>query len=398
MRQRELRPPSHGPSIASKVKALIVVVVASFAMALALFELAVDARIDGRRFPRDLRGPNGEPVRAMVTPIYVSTTRVTDFFKEVEPFGRCLPASVEVHTDRFGLRSSSPDRRYREGPTIALVGDSYTFGSEVEYSQTLQGLLEAERSQVQFINFGVSGSSSSYFAETVRAKLGLTGLRLDGLIVGLYIDMQLGDLPRTIAREAFGDSVVYDGVSISRSRYDEISSSGIERLAFWLEVELRRRLSSFNLVFPAAVRREFASSLRDSLDPRLFDELERRVLDGLTSLRSAASLPPGQTIVWLVPSNLEVKEKWLARREGRAPERFFELSREFWDRLVMRLRADGYLTVDPRGAIERLALEDGVPAFSCSGHFAPSAYRRLLDEMNAALDRLVAAPLLSELH
>jgi hypothetical protein len=146
------------------------------------------------------------------------------------------------------------------------------------------------------------------------------------------------------------------------------------------------------------VRREFASSLRDSIDRRSFGELERRVLDGLTSLRRAAALPPGRTIVWLVPSNLEVEEKWLARRAGRPREHFFELSREFWDRLVLRLRADGYLTVDPRGAIERLALEEGVPAFSHSGHFAPSAYRSLVDEMNPALDRLLAAPLPSELH
>ncbi|MDQ3920829.1 MAG: hypothetical protein M3248_00530, partial [Actinomycetota bacterium] len=69
------------------------------------------------------------------------------------------------------------------------MGDSFTYGNEVQYEDTLQARLEARFRGVNIANFGMSGRNSRYFAAMTRRALACTGLpSVDAAVVGIYTD------------------------------------------------------------------------------------------------------------------------------------------------------------------------------------------------------------------
>jgi hypothetical protein len=81
-----------------------------------------------------------------------------------------------------------------------MVGDSFCFGYENDYDETLQAMLDRRFGEsANIVNFCVTGSSSIYYPYTVATFRQRFPHPLDALLVRLYTDMQNGDVPRVLA-------------------------------------------------------------------------------------------------------------------------------------------------------------------------------------------------------
>jgi lysophospholipase L1-like esterase len=86
------------------------------------------------------------------------------------------PKSYRVHTNAFGMRDRPVSREKQAGVLrIACLGDSSTFGYNVEQDETyprrLQALLDAEYpGKFEVLNFGVPGYTSLHGLETLKHR------------------------------------------------------------------------------------------------------------------------------------------------------------------------------------------------------------------------------------
>lgn len=61
---------------------------------------------------------------------------------------------ADVYTDSWGLRSSGNSGPRLDGKTVAVLGDSFTFGWGVDYDSTFVGVLNQKMIGMTFVNFG----------------------------------------------------------------------------------------------------------------------------------------------------------------------------------------------------------------------------------------------------
>jgi lysophospholipase L1-like esterase len=273
------------------------------------------------------------------------------------------------------MRASATHSSFPHGKTVALVGDSFTAGAEVPFEETLQARIAARFPAVNVMNFGISGSNSRFFPAQAKRFIERTGTRPDVYLVGLYKDMQVGDIPRREAVERHGGRVIYRGVQVSRAEYERLEASWSRRAAFEAEVFLREHSSTFNVLFPPKPAPGFAIPLLDELSPERFVKWRA---DLLGTIRDLARTSPGsRTIVWLIPSNQDFLQRIAARRQRkpRPIPPWVARSDQFWAGLAADLRAAGFDVIDPTEAIERLLTGPrGEYPFTASGHFRPAAY------------------------
>jgi hypothetical protein len=254
-----------------------------------------------------------------------------------------------------------------------MVGDSFCFGDENEYDETLQAMLDqsfGERANI--VNFCRPGSSSIYYPDTVAAFCERFRRPLDELLVSLYVDMQIGEVPRLLgARRSLG-RYMFRGVPMAQARERQIASSALARALFEIELVLRRHSSTFNLLLPPRPNDDFAISLRHTLATPMFPELKGQLLTNLKALAEAADVPPERTVVWVVPSNHEAEALRQERSGSKRPD-FFQLSEQFWEETAELLRGLGYTVVDPRPEITSALLDHGLVVFTRSGHYTRTA-------------------------
>jgi lysophospholipase L1-like esterase len=357
------------------------IVLLSVIAALALFELVVDQRLKirsgGSTEAVAVERPDAPP------PTFFAQSFEREFSLMDPATGRILPGGRVTETfDQFGMRALSTRSSFPDATTVALVGDSYTAGAEVPFEDTLQARIAARLTGVNVMNFGVSGSNSRFFAAQARGFIERTGKRPDIYVVGLYKDMQVGDIPRREAVERSGGRVMYRGVQISRTEYERLEGSWIRRAAFEAGIFLREHSSSFNVLFPPRPSHGFAIPQLGDLTPERFAKWRA---DVLASLRELGTTSPGaRMIVWLVPSNHDLLHKMVARRKRKprpVPE-WVGRSDEFWAGLSRELRAAGADVIDPTETIEGLLTGPGGEyPFTASGHFRPSAYAAVAERI-----------------
>lgn len=361
-------------------------VVAAF-FAVIVFEVYDDYRFDLRIYSVDATGtqPYAEPqffstVRPMETRVY--TTAFRDAKKIV----------ILAQYDQHGMRSRRPVSEFPHDLSVALIGDSFTWGAEVDYPDTLQGQLEQRFEGVNILNFGLSGSNSMLFARTTERFQARVGKRLDAAIVGIYTDLAIGDLPRMAAVDRYGERVIFDGVAVSRNAFDRLVTSAWDRLLFQVHIEARRYSSTYNRLFPPRASQEFAIPLVDERDDRRMSEWSNRLLLNMSKFATAAHLDPSRIIIWLVPSNHELYATWSAA-QARAPvPEPVQWSDRFWRGVAARMSEAGYRVIDPREAVQDLFLRDGLYPYSASGHFRPEAYRVVADQIEPQLRKLLGEP------
>ena len=67
--------------------------------------------------------------------------------------------TVDVYTDKYGLRSFKDNKKLNEAKNIFIFGDSFTFGLGLNYEDTYTGLLEKDLKSYNFYNFAVGSYS-----------------------------------------------------------------------------------------------------------------------------------------------------------------------------------------------------------------------------------------------
>jgi hypothetical protein len=288
---------------------------------------------------------------------------------------------------------------YGKAHTIAMVGDSFCYGSENDYDDTLQAMLDrrfGERANI--VNFGIPGSSSIYYPHTVLAFRQRFPRPLDVLLVSLYVDMQVGDLPRMLQFYRELGLSTFRGVPMKTERAQRIASSTLARVLFEIELFLRRHSSTYNLLLPPQPATMYWISLRKTLTRPMFPELEGQLLANLKALATVADVPPERTVVWFVASNHEAEALrqeavWEShpsqKRKGSKLPEFFRLSEQFWDETAVRLRGLGYTVVDPRPEIASALIDHGIDIYSGGGHYTRAAYEITMSAVAPAIDAVM---------
>jgi hypothetical protein len=337
--------------------------IAAISTAIAAFELTVDRRIG---FANTIPAA---PDRAMYEPTAPGEIMTVEA-RAFGDAGKLVSKTTVYVSHQFGGRAAAAQVAYDRPRTVALIGDSFSYGAENEYADTLQGILERALPQANVLNFSRSGSSSIYFAAMARAFMKRVRLPLDAAVVGIYTDMQIGDIPRVLAaQESWGRHVVY-GADVGAERYRQISESRIKRALFIAEVALRRHSSTFNTLVRYRPADGFAVSLRNDMDQARFAEWRMLLLKHLDAMCAELKLPPDKVLVWLIASNHDLNMK-----KANAGAHYRTLSDRFWSEASTAMRKQGYLMVDPRPDVDRSYLVDNVYPFTPSGHFAPAGYR-----------------------
>jgi len=355
---------------------------------IAIFELSVDRRLD-------LRAPSFGPehidtdlVRFYAPPVgaHTETGRYDDW--EVL-FERSVQRSVTYVYDRYGARADREDRDYPLPRNVAVIGDSFSFGQNVDWPHTLPALLGDRLPRANVFDLAVPGSSSIYYPDTMTAFRQRLGRRFDAVVVGVYTDLEIGDLPRVLAVRRYGDRVTFRGVAVGANLAERLSASRFARLRFDAAIALRRWSSTFNVLFPPRASEDFAVDLTQWLRPDRFDALASLLLDDLLRLAQAADLPPDRIVIWLIPSDHVLGERRLAQREQREWQPFFRETEAFWSAAAARLERAGFAVIDPRERIYRRYLTRGVYPFTVDGHFRSGSYELVANEIEPVLREIL---------
>jgi hypothetical protein len=364
------------------------IIFVSTLLGVALFEALIDRRLQ-------IRASGGGPEaiaaeRPDIVPANAVSQSAEVEFSLLDPAsGTILPGGRVTQTfDQYGMRAGATQSTFPHARTIALVGDSFTAGAEVSFEDTLQARIAALFPNVNVMNFGVSASNSRFLPAQAQRFIERTGIRPDIYVVGLYKDMQIGDIPRREAVARFGGRATYRGVQVSGAEYDRLKQSWARRAAFEAEIFLREHSSTYNLLFPPKASQNFAVSLLHELAPERFPKWRA---DVLASLRELSQTSPGaHVVVWLVPSNLDFQYKLIAQRtRKRMPVlASVALSDRFWAELSRDLRELGFEVIDSTDAIEGpMTRLGGEYPFTASGHFRPSAYKAAAELIVPCLEK-----------
>ena len=362
-------------------------IVLAVILAVAAFEMNNHYRFNLRRFP-----VAGTGTLAYAEPQFFGVTWPTDALVYKTPFGKTETVRLLAQHDQYGMRSKRPISDFPHLRSVALVGDSITWGAEVDYPDTLQGQLETRFRDINVLNFGLSGSNSAYFALTTERFLPRVGKKLDAAVVGIYTDLSTGDLSRMVAIDRYGDRVIFEGVEVARSTYDKLSASQWERLSFLAHVEARRLSTTYNRLFRPRPLKEFAVSLVNERDDQRLAEWSNRLTSNLSKFAVTAHLDPSQIIVWLAPSNLELRDRWSAIGAGAPPPERVEWADRVWRGIAAQIASAGFKVLDTREAVQSLFLREGTYPYSVSGHFRPVAYKVIADNVEPHLRQLLKPP------
>jgi hypothetical protein len=297
------------------------------------------------------------------------------------------PYYYAIRTDEHGCRvdeqagrpANSIAARARQ---LVVLGDSFSVGAHAPYRQTIAGILEARFPDWNVSNFSVSGTCSSLYPAMLKSYMRRTGVSPDLLLVGLYVCMEVGDIPRVIALEEYGRYKSCAHVPVSPTRYESILGSAWGWFQFRTELFLRENSSLYNLCLPPRQCKEFAVSLRGKkMGPGEWDEYESMLLANLEVIHDASGIDRQNIVFWLVPSNHQ--SNFLRERSG-YPEQdvtFYEKSRTFWDRMSRLIRAKGYQVIDPRHTIDQAIQKEQAVPYTVDGHCNALGYQLIGEQI-----------------
>ncbi len=285
----------------------------------------------------------------------------------IKPFEETRPFRYRIITDEHGARVG-PGQEHNRPHDLVVLGDSFSFGAHAEYADSLQGVLEASLPNYNIYNFAVSGSHSALYPRQFNYFCQQERVRPDIVVLGIYVDMQIGDLPRRIATSKYGPYKSFRGIAVSPSQYRKLTQSKFEALRFEIKVRSRQYSSIYNILFPPKSLSEFAQSLYPDFRDADLGGYRRALLSSLREIRAASGLTPDRILIWLVPSNHELKHYLERDATSALDRRFNDLSREFWTETSEGLQSSGFQVVDPRGAFKNAFISRNVYGFTVDGH------------------------------
>jgi hypothetical protein len=335
-------------------------------VAVAIFEAVCDERISL---------PPTRPIPSL--PVHRG-----EYQEYVTPFGDTRTRTWEWRNDQFGMRYGTDQRDIEPGTSVAIVGDSFSWGAESDYPVTLEPRLQEQLPGVRVLNFSLCGSSTAEYPGIVAwymQRVSPAGLK--ALVVGVYTDLEIGDIPRWTARERYGPRLPYHEVDVSASEADYLAHSWLYRTRFDAQLWLRVHSSTFNVLVPPAPSPYFATSLADGPTEKEFTHLAASLVSRLLATSAAASLTPHQTIVWLVPSNHVLHAQYQAQRQHSALSQFYTRSLDFWDYARREMQKSGFTVLDLRPVLNDAFLNGGPYPYTVSGHFLGASYGPVAEKL-----------------
>ena len=305
---------------------------------------------------------------------------VTDYRVYDVPFERQRAATYRVRTDADGCRIGASDARADARPhVLMLVGDSFGFGCHAEEEHTIGGLLARAFPDTRVVNASVCGACSHDYPALVAHQRDRKKVVPETLVVTLYVDMQIGDVPRSLARLRFGGMRAFEGYSVWPARFDQLQGSWLSRQAFFVERSLRSTSATYNALAPGKSDPRFAEALAGSLRDEDFAKYRGIVAHNLERAREAANLPAERVALVLIPSYSELvylADEQRGRSTSAERAAFLERSIAFWDGAAASLSREGYVVCDPRAAVNALYLGSATYPFTVDGHLDRPRIRR----------------------
>lgn len=279
------------------------------------------------------------------------------------------PFSYPVTTDQFGCRVNGQEQA-RSGPNIVILGDSFSFGSHALFEETIQGRLATHFPQASVVNFAVPGSCSHSYPDQLKSYLALTTVKPSIVVVGLYVDPSLGDIPRRKAREQYGPYREIDGYSVSPETYQS-AQSALGLALFRARVAGRRWSSLYNILFPAG------SPQFSVPTPEPGDSEAEDILSSLRQICEISGLPPQAVVVHFIPTAQET----ISRAEANPKVLPLSPSEAFWLRLRGKLEELGHPVSDPRAALIGRFLQSKTYPFTADSHLNGHGFELVCEVM-----------------
>lgn len=349
-----------------------IVALATLAGGLGVFEALSDNRIDLRVLSLSRTG----------LPAYASMPRSLEYLERSTiyrtTFEDIQTTTIRTYHDQFGMRSRGIRSEFAHPRSIALIGDSFTWGAEAAIDDALQGRLERVLGEVNILNFGIAGSNSNHFPDVTSMLLSETGKKLDAAVIGIYTDMLMGDLPRIAAEAKYGPGMNFEGAWVSRQRYDVLMSSAYEKWRFRFHMAARRWSALYNTLVRPKLSEDFAIPLNVAWNEQRVRALSRKLLDNIRRTAACANLSSSQVVIWFAPSVHDLTAIAHAQQPGASFPQWLHRSNEVWSEVSATLRSDGYNVVDARDAIQDIFLKGASYPYTVSGHLRPVGYEIVL--------------------
>lgn len=301
--------------------------------------------------------------------------------------------TVHVFTDSIGFRVGEAGRPDAD-VDVLILGDSFMAALQVEYEQSIAGLLEARLSRdrgqpVAVWNGGVGAWQPAQYL--LRAEQMLATSHFDVVLVAVYLGNDIGPKhrsyfpPRTPRSEGFRrprrftyteflDAIVFPLTDVGHAH------SHLFTLA-WLNLDwARSKRILIRSRFPPVYLKEYA------------DRPDWAVTADICAEIAAVSRSHGAEVVFLlIPSALQVDERIYERSARRFGVDTATVDLEQPNRLLgTELRDRGLTVVDPLPAL-RAAHASGTPVNgSVDRHFSPEGNRVVASELAPVLERLLA--------
>ncbi len=117
--------------------------------------------------------------------------------KGKEKFKKSFP-TVNIHTNNLGLRVSKKTvQKYKGKENIFIFGDSFTYGTGLEFEDSYVGLIEKKLIDYNVYNFGVSSYSPSVYLYKLNEALRI-GLTPKKIIISLDLSDVLDEANRWV--------------------------------------------------------------------------------------------------------------------------------------------------------------------------------------------------------
>ena len=359
---------------------IVLVNVVVFLVGLGILEACLSGRLDVT--------PNVDYVPGLEITVNRPNLKHTSQAQRYTAAGKLESYSYAVQTDSEGCRVSTLTVASATGPTVALVGDSFSFGYNASYEESLGGRLAGALPGATIVDFAVPGTCSAEYSRTLDYYLGRKGHpKLAALVVGLYVDGVCGDIPRLLARQAYGGYRTFEGHSVSATNYARLTHSSWARVKFRAEVLLRRYSSIYNRLVQPRPEPEFAVPLPAQVPEDLGKYVTSQVLANLEMVHEKSGLPAARIVVYLIPSAGDTLKMSAKRVTAAEP-----LHGLLWNGIKQTLLERGYHVVDPRTEFaERVAKGETWP-FTTDSHLTPAGFEWVSAPVIKEIEALLSRP------
>ncbi len=169
-------------------------------------------------------------------------------------FKKAFP-SVDIFTDKYGLRTSKNFKHNNDLKNIFILGDSFTFGVGLEYEKSYVGLIESRMKDYNFYNFSVPSYSPSVYPFKLK-KMSKLNIMPSKIIMFLDLTDVHDEAARWFIDKDFGKPYLSNKEIFEKNKNEE---NNFKKRNFKISVQLAS-LINFNL---RSLRSKFRNTFKD---------------------------------------------------------------------------------------------------------------------------------------